>query len=106
MNISEFVAACEDIVTHLGGENALEAQLAKIGCTIPHKDQNVHVYKDEALLVVKSLDSKALLIEKLSNHNPVICRNENGNVYRQHGEWTGLRDHVQQILTRFSSEKS
>lgn len=95
-----FLADCLNLVALLGSNDDREAMCAKIAGVIPHANANTKVYKDNVVVIVESQDSNALLVRKVQNGNPVICRSQDGDIYRWHGEWSDLRDHVATVLAK------
>ncbi len=97
MALKEFLYRCERIVDVLGGTNEREVRREKTGCTIPQKDANVRVYLDEEIRIVQSHDSEAFVVTRVENENPVLVRNKEGSILRDHGEWALLADHVDKL---------
>lgn len=100
MPFDNFLTDCLELSKLLGCGNDYESRCAKVACVIPPDDQTIRVYKDNMVLIVESLDSHALLIKRLENSNPVICRSASGDLYRAHGEWSYLKDHVAKVLSQ------
>lgn len=96
-----FIRQCEALTskkTPLSKELQLEIQRAHVGGWLPAKESAM-VFKDEVVLIVRSHDSHALVIEKLSNKNPVVGRDSQGEVFRYHDEWRDIEEHVRKIST-------
>jgi len=74
----------------------LAVQRAHIGCWIPGREKAT-AYQDDQILIVRSLDSKAMVVEKVENQNPVVGRNREGEIFRYHGEWQDLEEHVRRL---------
>lgn len=54
------------------------------------------------LKIVYNNDGECEVLRK-KNNNPVICRDENQKIYRQHGEWNYLK-HEMHILAGMNKE--
>ena len=85
-SLDTFVSYYEREAQERGGRNDWQDSLAKIRGAIPYEDETLF-YEDYYVRVVLSTSSKAMLIERKENHNPVLYRDENGKIYRSHGEW-------------------
>lgn len=85
-NLNEFVDYYDKRAKAQGGKNIWRDQLAKVSTVIPYEDETLF-YEDYYVGVVVSLNSKAMVITRKENNNPIVCRDEHGKIYRSHGEW-------------------
>ena len=60
------------------------------GCPI----HNAKFFEDEVIRIVGSIETLELGIERMENHNPVICVNPAGEIYRSHGEKHYLKERL------------
>lgn len=61
--------------------------------------RNATVYEDAIVKVAIDPLSKEMEIRRVENGNPVICIDEDGEVYRTHGEFRYVEAHLQGLLT-------
>ena len=86
-DIRKFAAHYSRKTRKHGVKNDRELTKAQVGCLIPRQDSNVLFLEDDFVRVLVSLDSKAMVIERKENDNPVYWRTCDGKVARTHGEW-------------------
>ena len=60
--------------------------------------RNATVYEDATVKVSIDPLSKEMEIRRMENNNPVICIDEDGEVYRTHGEFRYVEAHLQSLL--------
>ena len=98
--LASFLRQCEALTSKkvkLTPDLLLAVQRAHVGGWIPALEATT-AFKDEVVVIVRSLDSQAMLVEKCSNKNPVVGRDSTGLVFRLHDEWRDIEAHVMRLV--------
>lgn len=95
-----FLCRCEALTSKkikLSPELRNQLGMGHVGGWIPPQE-TATAYADDVVVIVRSLDSKAMVITKRENNNPVVGRDGKGDVYRFHGEWRDIEAHVMGLV--------
>ena len=95
-----FLSRCKALTSKkvaLTDDLRLKVQMAHVGGWISPREKTT-IYSDDVVTIVRSLDSKAMLITKMENHNPVVALAASGEVFRYHGEWRHIETHVMGLV--------
>lgn len=95
-----FLTRCEALTSKevkLSRELRLHVGMGHVGGWIPPQE-TATAYADDVVVIVRSLDSKAMVVTKQKNNNPVVGRDGKGDVYRFHGEWRDIEAHVMGLV--------
>lgn len=74
--------------------------------SLPEYFPNPLVYEDEVVRIMADRNHPSVDVEMLKpHHNPVLCVDKLGKIYRTHGERHYLEEHLQQIVALEKPEK-
>lgn len=94
-----FLVRCEALTSKevkLSHDLQLKVQSAHVGGWLPPRE-SATAYADDVVIIVRSLDSKAMVVTKKENFNPVVGRDTSGEVFRYHDEWRDIEAHVMSL---------
>lgn len=81
-------SVCREVAYRLGNSRPQHT----MGVTAP-----LFIYEDDIVKITASAVDLTMEIEKKENRNPVVYVNETGNMYRWHGEFYDIEEHVGQL---------
>lgn len=86
-----FLRKCKKIGKSLGSSN---------NCLSGDK-----VYQDDVIRITLNTENNEIEIERKENNNPVVATDKNGRVFRFHGEWIHLKNHVNDLTSKKSKAR-
>jgi len=96
---AEFIENCRLVANHLGETDERSLRLECISCHYRGSD-NALAYEDYLVSILVDQDSPTLTVTRKENRNPVLHIDEDGVVYRSHGEQHYLYDHVYSLTLK------
>lgn len=83
-----------------------ETKKIYVWASLPEYFPNPLVYEDEVVRIMADSTYPSVDVEMLKpHHNPVLCVDKLGKIYRSHGESMYLEEHLQQLLVLEKPQK-
>jgi hypothetical protein len=86
---------CRSICNKLGKEDSYYTTSANVGCYM--RTDKAKTYKDAVIVITCDENSKAMVVLRLENNNPVLWIKNDGSVGRTHGEFNYIMAHIEKL---------